>query len=131
MIYLKRWAVFLLLPFILSCAAAAVTGAGAGADYTITNIAYRTFNFSLDRVNKATTLALKRLDIKIIDNSKTEKGRKIKSATKELEILIDLERITSKATKIKVNAKKGRILKDKATAAEIINQVNKILEGKG
>jgi hypothetical protein len=131
MIYFKRWMVFFILPFFTSCAAVAVTGAGAGANYTLTNVAYRTFNCSLARANKATTQALKRLGIKIVDNSKTEKGRKIKGSTKELEILIDLERVTAKATKIKVNAKKGRFLKDKATAAEIIHQIDKILEGKG
>jgi len=37
--------------------------------------------------------------------------------------------ISAECTKIKVDAKKGPILKDKATASEIINQTGKILEG--
>ncbi|NVM56497.1 MAG: hypothetical protein HWN51_00035 [Desulfobacterales bacterium] len=69
------------------------------------------------------------MDIKVMGRSNTERGRRIKAATEKLDIIIDLERVTSRATQIKVNAKKGRVLKDKATAGEIINQVGKILEG--
>jgi hypothetical protein len=126
----QKIACLLLLPFVASCAAVAIAGAGLGVSYTLRNVAYKTFDSSLDQVNQATTLALKKLDIRIVDNSKTEKGRKVKGGTKELEILIDLERVTSKATKVKVNAKKGIVQKDKATAAEILHQIDRILEGK-
>jgi hypothetical protein len=36
--------------------------------------------------------------------------------------------ITPAATKVKVNAKRGSMLKDKATATEIIRQIHIILE---
>ena len=125
----KKIVCLLILPFVVSCAAVVLGGAGFGVAYTQRNIAYKTFDSSLDQVNKATTLALKKLDIRIVDNSKTEKGRKVKGGTKELEILIDLERVTSKATKVKVNAKKGIVQKDKAMATEILHQIDEILEG--
>ena len=67
------------------------------------------------------------MDIKIIDDSKTEDGRIITAATKELDIVIHLEDVTTKTTQVKVDARKRVVLKDKATAAEIINQVGKIL----
>jgi len=130
MIKLKKWMLFLMLPMIASCTTVAVSGAGMGIEYTLTNVAYRTFNFSLDQVNQATTLALKKMDIKIEGYRKTEEGSEIRASTKELQIIIDLEVITSKTTKIKVDARKGPILKDKATATEIIYQVDRILEGK-
>lgn len=123
------WTLFLLISFTSGCTAVAVTGAGVGINYTITNVAYKTFNYPIKDVEKATKKALKRMDIKFIAESDTEKGKKIKAATAELDIVIDLESITSKTTKIKVDAKKGPILKDKATAAEIIHQVEKDLEG--
>lgn len=124
------WGLLLLsiLP-VWGCTAIAVTGAGIGINYTITNIAYKTFNSPLKEVDRATRLALKRMDIKFIADSKTEKGKRIKAATAELNIIIDLERVTSRTTKIKVDAKKDLIRKDKATAAEIIHQVEKILRG--
>jgi len=128
MIKFKRYVIFLLLPVIAGCAAAAVSGAGMGIEYTITNVAYRTLNYPLDQVNQATLQALKKMDIKIQCNWRTEEGREIEAYTKDLTIVIDLEYITSKATRIKVDAREAVILKDKATAAEIINQVDKILE---
>lgn len=127
----SRLKIFLFLPIIAGCAAIAVTGAGVGVSYTLTNIAYKTFNSSIDEVDKATSQALNKMAIKIIDDSKTENGRRIKASTKELDITIDLERVTSRATRIKVDASKNHILKDKATATEIIHQTERILEGKG
>jgi hypothetical protein len=67
------------------------------------------------------------MDIKIIEDNKSEDGRTITADTEELDIVIDLEEVTSKTTKVKVDARKRVVLKDKATAAEIINQVGKIL----
>ena len=67
------------------------------------------------------------MDIKITDDRKSEDGRTITAATKELDIAIILEEVTSKTTQVKVDARKRVVLKDKATAAEIINQVGKIL----
>ena len=67
------------------------------------------------------------MDIKIIDDSKSENGRIITAVTDDLDIEINLEEVTSKTTQVKVDARKSVVLKDKATAAEIINQVGKIL----
>lgn len=105
-----------------------VTGAGIGVSYTLTNVAYRSFSSTLDQVHEATIAAMKEMDIKIIDDIKVVNGRSITGTTMELDIVIDLEKVTSKTTQIKVDARKRVILKDKATAAEIINQVGKNLE---
>jgi hypothetical protein len=64
---------------------------------------------------------------KIVDDYKSENGRIINASTKELDIVINLEEVTLKTTQIKVDARKSIVLKDKATAAEIINQAGKIL----
>ena len=54
----------------------------------------------------------------------------ISATTARLKIYIELERITNKTTKISVNAKKNVVLKDSATATEIIEQIETILEGR-
>jgi len=128
MIVFRKCFVVFLLPLLAGCTAIVLTGAGAGITYTLSNVAYKSFNFSLDRVHHATVDALKKMDIKTIDDYKTVDGRTIIAATKELDIVIDLEEVTSKTTQIKVDARKRVLLKDKATAAEIINQVGKNLE---
>jgi hypothetical protein len=127
MIFLKRFFIVLFLPIVSGCTAIALTGAGAGISYTLSNVAYRSFSFPVDRVHQATIDALKKMDIKILDDSKSEEGRTITAMTKELDIVIHLEEVTSKTTQVKVDARKRVVLKDKATAGEIINQVGKIL----
>ncbi|MGD9233420.1 MAG: DUF3568 family protein [Desulfobacterales bacterium] len=127
MIFLKRFFIVLFLPIVSGCTAIALTGAGAGISYTLSNVAYRSFSFPVDRVHQATIDALKKMDIKIIDDIKSEEGRTITATTKELDIVIHLEEVTSKTTQVKVDARKRVVLKDKATAGEIINQVGKIL----
>jgi hypothetical protein len=127
MIILRKCFVVFLLTLLSGCTAMALTGAGVGVSYTLSNVAYSSFSSPLDRVYHATIAALKKMDIKVIDDSKSEDGRTITSATKELDIVINLEEVTSKTTQIKVDARKRVVLKDKATAAEIINQVGKIL----
>ena len=118
--------VFLLL-FLSGCTAVALTGAGVGVSYTLTNVAYRSFSFPVDRVHDATMAALKKMGIMITDDTQWESGITITAATSELDIVINLEKVTSKTTQVKVDARKNVFLKDKATAAEIINQVGKIL----
>ena len=105
----------------------ALTGAGVGVSYTLTNVAYRSFSSPVDQVHHATISALEKMEIMVIDDSKSEDGRTITAATMELDITINLEEVTLKTTKIKVDARKKLVLKDKATAAEIINQVEKVL----
>jgi len=127
MIFFRKYFVVFLLPLLAGCTAIALTGAGAGISYTLSNVAYRSFSFSVDRVYHATIAALKKMDIKIVDDYKTVDGRTLIAAANELDIVIDVEEVTSKTTRIVVNARKRVILKDKATAAEIINQVGKNL----
>ena len=127
MIIQRNYFFVLLLPLLLGCAAVALTGAGVGTSYTLSNVAYRSFSAPVDQVHRATITALKNIDVKIIDDSKSEDGRTITATTKELDIVIKLEKVTSKITQIKVDARKSVFFKDKATAAEIINQVGEIL----
>ena len=123
----KKALFLVLLPLLPGCAAIALSGAGVGVSYTLSNVAYRSFSFPLDPVHSSTITALKNMDIAIIENNRWQGGRTITAATRELDIKIELKEVTSKTTKIEVDARKHLVLKDKATAAEIINQVGKLL----
>lgn len=128
-IILRKFLVVFLLLFLSGCTAVALTGAGVGVSYTLSNVAYRSFSSPVEQVHDATIAALKKMDIKIVDDSYLKDGNTITAFTKELDIVINLEEVTPKTTLVKVDARKSVFLKDKATAAEIINQVGKILEG--
>jgi hypothetical protein len=126
--FFRKYLIIFLIPVLTGCAAIVVTGAGIGVSYTLTNVAYRSFSSPMDQVHESTIADFKEMDIKIIDDVKLVNGRTITADTMELDIVIDLEKVTLKTTQIKVDARKNVLLKDKATAAEIINQVGKNLE---
>ena len=127
------WPVFFtgceLLP--LAASPIVVSGAGGGVAYTLTNIAYKTVSYPIGNVEAALKRALKKMGIKEGERKSTNGVVTINTRTEKLVIEIELERVTPRTTRIKVNAKEGLVLKDKATATEIISQTEKVLEGNG
>ncbi len=105
-----------------------VSGAGGGVAYSITNIAYKTCSFSLKEVEAAAHEALKKMGIEEGERTEGEDVVSISGTTKNRDIYIELERITDSTTRIKVDAKRTFLLKDKATATEIIVQTERFLE---
>ncbi|HTZ18781.1 MAG TPA: DUF3568 family protein [Dissulfurispiraceae bacterium] len=130
----SRIATASLLVVLLLCSAGCVSvliaGAGGGISYTLSNVAYKTVNYPLDDVRRAVHDALEKMAIKEIQATQTEKGIRINAVTMDLKIYIDLVWITYKTTRISVDARKNLILKDKATAAAIIEQTDGILATK-
>jgi hypothetical protein len=124
---------FLLL-FGSGCASIVVsamgTGASMGIPYVLTASADRTLNFSFEDVNEATPKVLKKMDLVVVNQSQLKNGERIVAAADELDITIDMEVITKMVTKVSIDAKKGNFVKDKATAEEIINQLEKTLAQK-
>ena len=107
------------------CAAVALTAAGvaggAGVNHTLSGIAYKTFNNSLAELRAGTLRTLEDMDMTVIADSETENGWEIKATAIEREIDIELERLTKRATRMRVVANEGKIFfKDAATATEII-----------
>ncbi len=110
---------------------AAVSGGAAGVNYTYTNIAYKTISHPIADVEAALSNALKKMDMQQTNRKEEEEGKvSITAVAGNLDIEINLEKITKTETSIKVNAKKGAFVKDKATATEIIVQTEKKLEVK-
>jgi hypothetical protein len=114
----------------LTVPTAAVSGGAAGVNYSFTNNAYKTISYPVADVEAALNRALKKMDIKETKRQKEEGKVSISAITSNLDIYIDLEKVTPTVTKIEVNAKKGIFFKDKATATEIIVQTEKNLEVK-
>jgi hypothetical protein len=122
--------------FLLNgCAAVGLTlfGVGAGVatgtsvSYTLDGIAYRTFTATLPQVETATRTALDRMGIKVEATSKTEQGKALLATGNDREIEIEFEMVSSKTTRIRTVAKQGIFFKDRATAAEIIMQTERVL----
>ena len=114
----------------LAVVPAAVSSGAAGVDYTLTNNAYKTISSPVADVEAALNKALKKMDIKETKRKAEEGKVSVTAVTGNLDIYIDLEKVTPTVTNIEVNAKKGVFFKDKATATEIIVQTEKNLEVK-
>ena len=102
--------------------------AGTGVSYTLDSIAYKTFTAPEQGLRTATLKTLKRMDIEVKENQATESGRLIAAQAGDRTIEIELDRLTSKTTRMRVNAKQGMFFKDRATAAEIIIQTERTLD---
>ena len=102
-------------------AGAGVVG-GTGTSYTLDSVAYRTFTMSGDDMRRAALSALKRMDIKVQTDEATPEGRHVLAEAGDRTIDIELVRLTSRATRMRVAVKHGWILRDRATAGEIIAQ---------
>ncbi len=118
------------------CAAAGLTlfgvgagvSAGTGVSYTLDSIAYKTFTAPEEGLRAATLKTLKRMDMEVKENQPTDSGRKIVAQAGDRTIEIELDRVTSQTTRMRVNAKQGMFFKDRATAAEIIIQTERRLD---
>jgi hypothetical protein len=116
-------------------AVGAVAAAAAGVTYTVLGTAEKTYNEDYDAVVAALQKALVTLDIKTGDIKRTEEGGKvvtteIQAYARDLTIQISIERISDRATRVVVDASKKYVIKDAATAGEILNQTTNNLPKK-
>jgi hypothetical protein len=108
----------------------ASVAAGTGTGYTLDSIAYRTFALPIDEIKRSTLRALKYMDVEVKSDAPMEdnSGRKIVAQAADRTIHIDLERLTTRTTRMRVTAKQGWFFRDRATAAEIISQTERVIE---
>jgi hypothetical protein len=107
----------------------ALTTTTMGVAYYYMNVSEKTCVYDLDTMNRASLVTLKRMGFKLGEQSRDEDGdRKIQAEADDLNITVKLKKITSKCTKIKVTARKNVVIRDKATAAEIILQTERTAE---
>ena len=102
--------------------------AGTGTNYTLDGIAYRTFTEPPARVRTATLAALRGMDVTVSADDTVESGRRIVGQAGDRTIDIELAELTTRTTRMRVTAKYNWILRDRATAGEIIAQTEHALD---
>lgn len=103
------------------------TATGAGVGYTMDSIAYKTFTVPLPGLTSAVMMTLKRMDIPVSESKEVETGRVITARAGDRDVEIELDRLTSRTTRLRVVAKKNFFVRDRATATEIILQTDQTL----
>ena len=112
------------------CVALGMTAAGvgmaAGVSHTLGGIVYKTFAAPQSKVQNATIAALRKMQIKVTERKRDENKALITARAVDRDIDIEIEALTPNATRITVVAKKdGGLIRDSATATEIILQTEK------
>ena len=116
---------------VIALVGAAVGVAGETAiSYSINGIAARTMTMPLARVRRAALKALKRMGIRVLGREKTSVGEIIRANSKDRLIEVRLERVSRRSTRMRIVARYGFFLHDRATAVEIIQQTEKVLNGR-
>ena len=114
------------------CAAVALTALGVGmatgVSHTLSGMVYKTFTTPQAQVERATYGALNRMQVKVTDAKRKGSNKTILAKAGDRQIEIELEALTPNTTRMAVTATKdGGILRDGATATEVILQTEKIV----
>ena len=114
------------------CAPLALTAVGVGmstgVSHQLGGIVYKTFTLPQSNVEKATYGALNRMQIKVTESKRDGTTRIIRARAGDREVEVELESLTPNTTRMVVTARKDSgLLRDGATATEIILQTEKIV----
>jgi len=120
------------LPALGGCAAVGLTALGVGmatgVSHTLGGMVYKTFTASQAQVRKATYGAMGRMQVKVVESKRDGSTERILARAGDRDIEVELEALTPNTTRMKVTATKdGGILRDGATATEVILQTEKIV----
>lgn len=132
---MKKTAAILLALGSLSlggCVAVGLTALGVGmatgVSHTLSGMVYKTFSTSQSHVKRGAMTALNRMQIKVLESKRKGSTETIVAKAGDRDIEIELEALTPNTTRMLVTAKKdGGILRDGATATEVILQTEKFV----
>ncbi len=123
---------FLMLGTILGtsgCAGVLTSGAVAGAGEVVRrsagNIVAKTLPGSLDQTTRATRQALDRMGIQVTQIEKKTQKTIVHAVAPDLTIKVTLAFIGTHATRVTVDAAKGTFARDRATATELLTQIDR------
>jgi len=112
---------------LVGCAEVVVPGAFTGGGeyyrYTTTSVGEKTLMGDVDQTTAATKKALEKMNIRFHAANTVDFDTEITASTSDLDITVTMEAITSTTTKVTVNAVKDHVFKDKATAAQLVSQI--------
>ena len=103
-------------------------GVEAGINYTLSGTAERTFTASLAEVHRATRAALRRMDIRVDRDDVDTDERRITCQAGDRQIEIHLRQLAPRTTMQTVVVAYNAILRDRATAREVILQTARTVE---
>lgn len=130
--WLVRWLAAGAMATLPGCAAVALTAVGVGmatgVSHTLGGIVYKTFAAPQPKVRRSTMAALGRMQIKVVEAKQDGNREVIKARASDRDIEVEIESLTPNTTRVAVTAiKDGGLIRDSATATEIILQTEKLV----
>ena len=115
---------------LTGCVAVGLTALGVGmatgVSHTLGGIVYKTFSLPQAQVKKATLTALARMQVKVLKTTRDGVKEIIIAKAGDRDVEIELDALTGNTTRMSVTVKKdGGLLRDSATATEIILQTER------
>lgn len=112
------------------CVAVGLTALGVGmatgVSHTLGGIVYKTFSLPQAQVKKAALTAMARMQVKVVKSTREGETELIQGKAGDRSIEVELEALTGNTTRMSVTVKKdGSLLRDGATATEIILQTER------
>jgi hypothetical protein len=114
------------------CVAVGLTALGVGmatgVSHTLSGMVYKTFSSPQRHVKAATYSAFNRMQIRVVGATHSGSTDTITAKAGDRDIEVELEALTPATTRMLVTAKKdGGLLRDGATATEVILQTEKFV----
>jgi len=114
------------------CVAVGLTALGVGmatgVSHQLSGMVYKTFTTPQAQVKRAAIGAMHRMQIKVVKNERSGSTETIHGKAGDRDIEVQLEALTPNTTRMLVTAKQdGGILRDSATATEVILQTERIV----
>ena len=129
---LGKWTLMLALALsVQGCAEVSVSTPAQSVNFTLDGVAYRTFNAPVDDMRRAALSTFKRMDLELRSDEATEDGcRELTAANGDRMIYVELDKLTARATRMRITAKHGWMLRDRAAAGEFIALTERALDDK-
>jgi hypothetical protein len=113
------------------CAEIGASGSPLSVNFTLDGVAYRTFNAPADQVRRATLSTLKRFELELKSDEVSDDGcREMVAASGDRTVLVELDSLTARTTRMRITAKHGWMFRDRAAAGELIVQTERALDDK-
>jgi len=104
---------------VLSASGSAIS---KGTEYTSAGTARRTFMSPIDDVHRAVLETLERAGLRLERDEVTDESRRLVGEAEHRTVKIELTPLTPTLTTMRLVVKRNILLKDKATAAELVEQ---------
>jgi len=132
---MARYGILLLVGLCLllaACEPVAIALLGGGVTtvlrYNLDGVAARTFTAPPASVKTASLAALQRMGLTLEGTENLEASEIIRARSSNREIEIELEPITEQLTRMRITARSTSLLYDNATAVELVQQTEKMLD---